>query len=149
MSAEGLAKIKVLINALSNFYSKVTIGDYKILTAGTDRAVIIRETTNDLPYKDSKAYATLLETCLYNIEVYHKYVNAEESYSDVIADCDTITTELIRHKTLGGLTGIVKSEVLGKDEPMAIFRTDGKGPFFMRRIIKLRTEEIIMLDMVA
>lgn len=121
----------------------VTIGDWKVLDSGTDKAAIVEYRPSDhgqtgLPAGHRK-HASHHK---FIVHVMRKYKQDGSTYENLLADTGTVLNALNQYPRLNGTTGVVKAVANHTAEPTAMMQ-DGKGPYFAMLDIQLVvTEEV-------
>jgi hypothetical protein len=112
-----------------------SIQDFKILDRGITRAVILEEGTFRSERDDTVVYMNAGSNTSYNfgLSVCRKYGDDSDTHENLRSDVRVIRELVDSYNTLNGKAQSCK--VVRGDSPEYLFREDGTGPYFARRVL--------------
>jgi hypothetical protein len=147
------AGVKSTVALTDNFQAtgsnkNVTIGDWKVLDTGVQRAVIIEYQPSDTgseatPMSRHGAYSALHRFVLH---VFQKYEDDETTYTNLLTDAGNVLIIMDQYSKLNSTTGVVKSEVTNTSEVLFGGMINSEGPFFAIMDLTLEVTEEFDVD---
>lgn len=123
----------------------ITIGDFKILDKGLDRAVVIEYLPSDhgpgtSPIATHNTYASIHNIV---IRVYRRYREDGTTYENLVTDVGTIIAKINEYPklNLGRTSTVIRAIVNRTGDVFALFDVNGEGPYFIRMDIFLEATE--------
>lgn len=147
-----LAATKTVVALTTNFASSgtnrnVTIGDFKVLDKGVDRAVVIEYLPSEhgpgtSPIVTHNTYASIHNVV---IRVYRRYREDGTTYENLVVDVDAIIAKFNEYPklALGRTSTVIRAVVERTGDVFALFDSNGEGPYFIRIDVFLEATESV------
>lgn len=126
--------LKSVLKLLPEFDDKnVSFNDYRILSQGKERAIVL--TPGPFSQEPSTFDGDFTIQWEIKIELYIRYSNEPEVATRIAEYRDAIIEKVNQYPKLNGNNQVLIAYIRRGDEPLPVFNSSGEGPFFWLQVM--------------